>query len=89
MCRPRRAGNEQQSTGLLHLHGFESCLHLQNQKTGPQAGLFNWCGQQDSNLHALAVEPKGDVTLVKVSISIVCLIQCRQFPRLSCEFLLL
>ena len=25
-----------------------------------------WCGQQDSNLHASAVEPKGDVTLVKV-----------------------
>ena len=28
--------------------------------------LFIWCGQQDSNLHALAVEPKGDVTLVNV-----------------------
>ena len=25
-----------------------------------------WCGQQDSNLHALAVEPKDGVTLVKV-----------------------
>ena len=25
-----------------------------------------WCGQQDSNLHAYAMEPKGDVTSVKV-----------------------
>ncbi len=27
---------------------------------------LRWCGQWDSNLHALAGEPKGDVTLVKV-----------------------
>ena len=25
-----------------------------------------WCGRQDSNLHAFAEEPKGDVTSVKV-----------------------
>ena len=28
--------------------------------------ILLWCGQQDSNLHALAGEPKGDVTSVKV-----------------------
>ena len=28
--------------------------------------IFYWCGRQDSNLHAFAEEPKGDVTLVKV-----------------------
>ena len=28
--------------------------------------ILVWCGQQDSNLHAFAEEPKGDVTLVNV-----------------------
>ena len=37
-----------------------------NKKRRQLPPLFIWCGQQDSNLHALAVEPKGDVTLVNV-----------------------
>ena len=28
--------------------------------------ILVWCGRQDSNLHAFAEEPKGDVTLVKI-----------------------
>ena len=40
---------------------------LQIKKSTPLWGAFLiWCGQQDSNLHAYAMEPKGDVTLVKV-----------------------
>ena len=31
----------------------------------PMRSRFSWCGRQDSNLHAFAEEPKGDVTLVK------------------------
>ena len=31
-------------------------------------GCFRWCGQQDSNLHALAGEPKGDVTSGKACV---------------------
>ena len=57
-CRSRQAGNEQQSTGLLHLEWFSSCTSYQSKST-PKGVLFDWCGQQDSNLHALAVEPKS------------------------------
>ena len=32
--------------------------------------ILVWCGRQDSNLHAFAEEPKGDVTTVKVFCSI-------------------
>ena len=37
--RSRRAGNEQQSTGLLHLDGFES-IPYQKEKTIQKDGLF-------------------------------------------------
>ena len=30
-----------------------------NKKSTPEGVLFIWCGQQASNLHALAVEPKS------------------------------
>ena len=32
---------------------------LPNKEGGQKASFFFWCGQQDSNLHALAVEPKS------------------------------
>ena len=37
-----------------------------NKKSTPKGCFSYWCGQQDSTLHALAVEPKGNVTLVMV-----------------------
>ena len=37
-----------------------------NEKSRVHCTPLFWCGQQDSNLHASAVEPKGDVTLVNV-----------------------
>ena len=33
LCRSRRAGNEQQSTGLLHLDGFKSPIDVKNPNT--------------------------------------------------------
>ena len=59
------AGGKQMSTGHLHLDGIEPSCRAKNLPTPLGSGDF-WCGQQDSNLHALAVEPKGDVTLVNV-----------------------
>ena len=38
---------------------FESVSLHTNKKDQLLAGLFCWCGQQDSNLHAHAVEPKS------------------------------
>ena len=67
---------------------FESCSLFRTKKEKPE-GLSFWCGQQDSNLHAYAMEPKGDVTLVKVSLSIVCFIQRGQLSGLCYKFLLL
>ena len=39
-------------------NGFSSCITYQSKST-PKGVLFDWCGQQDSNLHAHAVEPKS------------------------------
>ena len=59
LCCRHRAGGKQMSTGHLHLDGFESCFSLPNKKERLSPLFFIWCGQQDSNLHALAVEPKS------------------------------
>ena len=59
-CFARSSPREQQSPGLLHLDGFESCFILQKYKKGGGClPFYIWCGQQDSNLHAFAVEPKS------------------------------
>ena len=47
-CRPRQAGDEQQSTGLLHLDGFESPSEA-NKKSHPNGWLFCWQRMRDSN----------------------------------------
>ena len=49
---------QQVSTGHLHLDGFESVAAQKISRPQRGSGDF-WCGQQDSNLHALAVEPKS------------------------------
>ena len=47
-----------QSTGLWHLEQFEP-VSIPNMKGRHSPPFHIWCGQQDSNLHALAVEPKS------------------------------
>ena len=49
----------QVSTGHLHIVGFEPRAYSANKKERLLPLFFIWCGQQDSNLHALAVEPKS------------------------------
>ena len=58
-----RSNPRQRRSSAPHLDGFESCFYLEGGKGLPPN---IWCGQQDSNLHAYAMEPKGDVTLVNV-----------------------
>ena len=49
---------QQPATGRLHINGFES-FTIPTKEGGRWASLFYWCGQQDSNLHAYAMEPKS------------------------------
>ena len=55
-----KTGGKRQPTGLSHWSGFESRTHITKAKGTPLGCLLLWCGRQDSNLHALALEPKSN-----------------------------
>ena len=63
---PPSSRRRQQSTGLLQRMGSSPVFPQTKRKRGAMPLFFFWCGRQDSNLHAFAEEPKGDVTLVNV-----------------------
>jgi len=62
-----RSSPRRRRSSASHFMGSSPVLSCGNIKEEAIGLLFYfWCGQQDSNLHACALEPKGDVTLVKV-----------------------
>ena len=58
VCPPssRRAADGHRTSAW---NGFESFRPDKNKTAPPKGCCFIWCGQQDSNLHAFAVEPKS------------------------------
>ena len=57
-CEFRRAGIQQQSTGLLHLHGFEPVARIPK-KRAPSGALFFGAGDRTRTCTAKPEEPKS------------------------------